>query len=341
MKKISIVVLNYNNEKNTLECLDSLSKLNYPRFQVIVVENGSETESVRCLRKHINSMKKKILIKLVRLENNVGFTGGSNKGVEIADTDLVALLNNDTTFDRNYLLEMVKVIESGDNIALVGSRIFWNHHHYDEMTLGAVSTLTALPVLCYSGRFTFLVSGCSMLLNKKITGLPFDEDYFMYGEDLYVSWLSNFRGYRCVIAPDSKVFHKAHADSNSRFDVGSFHGSKNAIMNVLIFFEAFNRIKIFPLLALQVVFSLIVQAFRGKLVLRLKSYWWVLKNFRKILYTRRRIQSLRVVSDRDLAFGFTCRIPRSYGIFGEFVNFLFWLYCFIVRLHVREVYRVD
>src|SRR5579864_348779 len=98
--KIIIVILNWNGKKDTLECLASLQKVDYPHFQAVVVDNGSKDDSVatiRCAYPHIPI-----------LENgaNLGFAGGNNPGIEWVlrhHAEWILLLNNDTVVDPLFL----------------------------------------------------------------------------------------------------------------------------------------------------------------------------------------------------------------------------------------------
>ena len=93
--KISIVILNWNGLKYTIECLESLKKSTYPNYEVIVVDNGSKGNDADILEE-----KYKGYIKLIRNKENLGFPGGSNIAIKqiIAqgESDYVLLLNNDT-----------------------------------------------------------------------------------------------------------------------------------------------------------------------------------------------------------------------------------------------------
>jgi len=343
MRKVSIVLLNYNNETDTNKCLDSLTKLDYPDFNVIVVNNGSNEESGKRLRQHIRKLRGKIKVKVVELRKNVGFAGGGNTGTKVANTDLVALLNNDTIVDKNYLKEMVKTMESDDSIAIVGSKIKNVNTYGNTETLGSVLSFTGSPVDANSSDqgFTFIVSGCSMLFNRKIVGIPFDPDYMLYAEDTYVSWLTKLRGYNVRIAPNSKLVHRHLGRQTKKRTptLAAFHSEKNVIMNILLFFESSNLIKLIPVLTLNILMTLIITTFKGQAHVRLKSYWWIISNFGKIMSKRRRIQFQRKISDRKLAPFFTCKIQYEIGLMGKIINALLLTYCFVVRLPAREIYR--
>ena len=349
MKPISVVVLNYNTERDTVRCLSSLAKVDYPDFEVVVVENGSDDSSARELSKRISKLKQVIKVKLVRLTRNVGYAGGCNAGVRETRNDHVVLLSNDTTVNRRYLKELVKTFEKEDGrVGIVVPKVINKGYGLDKLAFSGLISITGLPVEFLprmSEPFFSSVNGCSLLFNKRIFNLPFDKDYFIYAEDVYLSWWSLLKGYKCVLAPKAVLTHKSlYFKDRTRTFNGIFHMSKNTSMNVLIFFELVNIFKVLPLLFVQSSLMLLTPLFwrrRCKKAIwwKLRSYWWLVRNFRKIWHKRKHIQSLRRVSDHDLSWGFTCRQPLFKGFFGRFVDSLIFLYCWVVRLPVREVYR--
>lgn len=151
---VSIIILNWKNYKDTIKCLESVYQIDYPYYDVVMVNNGSE-ESLKNIENYFNgnivseseffsyskrSMPLKILeilvknnknlhlnkqLILINNDKNYGFAEGNNIGVGYAlknlKTDYILLLNNDTVVDVNFLKELVKVAESDKNIGSVQS----------------------------------------------------------------------------------------------------------------------------------------------------------------------------------------------------------------------------
>ncbi|MFH1832964.1 MAG: glycosyltransferase family 2 protein [Candidatus Levyibacteriota bacterium] len=140
MKKIAIVILHFNGEKDTLRCLDSIEQLSCEagsRFarQVIVVDNGSDEEfkvpafapstPLRASAGKQNSIKE---VKVIRNERNLGFAGGNNVGIKYAlenGADYVLILNNDTLVDKGLITELLKVADSDEKIGIVAPKIYF------------------------------------------------------------------------------------------------------------------------------------------------------------------------------------------------------------------------
>lgn len=115
---VSIIIVNYNGKHLLSECLSSLSKLEYPksRFEVIVVDNNSDDDSVPFIKTHYKQ------VKLIESHTNGGFTGGNNLGYQHAKGEYIVLLNSDVTVDREWLSALVRAAADKD-VGIVSSRL--------------------------------------------------------------------------------------------------------------------------------------------------------------------------------------------------------------------------
>ena len=122
---VAAIVLNYNGREVTLEALASLTQLNYPNFDLIVVDNGSTDGSYEAIAEAFPDVIQ------VRTEQNLWASGGMNLGLTWAlerDYDYLLLLNNDIETDPEMLAEMVAVCEADSTVGCVGpkSYYFWD-----------------------------------------------------------------------------------------------------------------------------------------------------------------------------------------------------------------------
>lgn len=160
--RVSIVVLNWNGWKDTIECLESLWKINYPFFDIVVVDNHSDDESIKEIREYIVSKlgsglnygqkhyfklkeysETELLMKtseekpdqinftdreivILKSLKNTGFAGGNNLGIVYAlkflDPDYLLLLNNDTLVEKDFLEKMLEMGESYEDIGVIGPK---------------------------------------------------------------------------------------------------------------------------------------------------------------------------------------------------------------------------
>ena len=136
---VTIIILNWNQEKDSLECLNSVSRINYPAFSIVVVDNGSTDGSPDSIEKwsHLNSP-----VKLIRNSKNRGFVAGSNQAMRFALTTLtnyMFLLNNDTIVEPNILTHLVAEAEQDVDIGMVGPKIY---QHGQNLIIDSVGTKT-------------------------------------------------------------------------------------------------------------------------------------------------------------------------------------------------------
>ncbi len=222
--RIAIILVNYKNYKDTLNCIESLKKVNYPNLLVIVVDNNSKDESYEMLLKESDEN-----IKVIESGFNGGFAYGNNCGIRVAleeGAQYVLLLNNDTIVDENFLEPLVNKAESDELIGIVSSRImFYPESHKIWYAGGAVDwkNLRAIhfglkedytDAYAKETRVDF-ASGCCMLIPKKIFSnvgfLP--EEYFMYCEDMDFCIMVTRAGYEIHYVPESVIYHCVSSSS--------------------------------------------------------------------------------------------------------------------------------
>lgn len=213
---VYIVLLNWHGWWDTIACLDSLARLNYPSYHILVVDNGSTDDSVARIR------DARPEVPILETGKNLGFSGGCNVGIRqaiVEGADYVWLLNNDTVADPNALQAMVEVAESASDIGAVGSVLyymdepnkvqawgggwvsFWTGragHHYGPVRNTSLDYLTAASILLRRSAL-------------ETVGLLDQEIFFMYWEDTDLSFRLSKSGWKLTVADQSKVFHKVSA----------------------------------------------------------------------------------------------------------------------------------
>lgn len=148
---ITIVVLNWNGADDTLRCLESLGRLKGDRPNILVVDNGSEDDSVQRIREAINGLSqkgvvvlellegelpeetvfegRKVILGLIKGTRNLGFGGGVNLGLRVAlrDSRMTAawILNNDTVVDQGALKALRSTLDKEPNSGIIGSTLLY------------------------------------------------------------------------------------------------------------------------------------------------------------------------------------------------------------------------
>ena len=243
-KKVFIILLNWNNWQETKECLESLEKLDYVNAEVVIVDNGSTNGDIAKIREFCLIPKPYALNPIFNAEN-LGFSGGNNVGIKYAlehGADYVMLLNNDAVAAPDFLTHLMQAAESDARFGILGSRIYkygTEEIAFDGgkvnkwLTKGVHMNPTGSdPVGLDGAKEVDYITGAAMLVKREVierVGLM-REEYFLYYED--VDWCLRVRkaGYKCVLAPTSKVWHKVSATNREGSSSYIYYHTRNALM---------------------------------------------------------------------------------------------------------------
>ncbi len=212
---VYIIILNWNGINDTLECLESVFKLKYENFKVVVIDNASTDNSVATIRKCYPN------VILIENKENLGYTGGNNIGIQYAiknNADYIWLLNNDTIVEKSSLIELVKIGEANSDIGLLNPIIY----HYNEPTKIQVPKRyinwenfsfiekKIVKTTNIEVNNNLILNGAALLIRKEVIKKigHLREEYFAYWEDTEYSIRALKAGYLCAIVPSSKVYHK-------------------------------------------------------------------------------------------------------------------------------------
>ena len=214
MKRLDIIILNFNGGKDILSCLSSLQLIKVPRgwrVRLLVIDNGSTDGSVRKIQK-LKIKKQKL--KIIKNHKNLGFAAGINVGIRRAinqDADVVLLLNQDTTVAKNFLKPLmenqaditapvIKFKRAGEWVYDLGGKV--------NLSLGRTHHLESDKIEDL-GKVDY-VSGCAMLIKRPVfekIGL-LDKRFFLYFEDVDFCLRAKKAGFKIAVEPKSVVLHK-------------------------------------------------------------------------------------------------------------------------------------
>ena len=310
-------MVNYNGikcvgEKDLISAVKSFLETDYPSFEFIFVDNNSDDGSVD-LVKTIFQKYPQVQSKIIKNSKNIGFAGGCNKGIIESGGDYICLVNNDDmAMNRNWLRELVKIIESSENIgAVFAKKMKWNNP-LDVDARGMTINPAGIP--CKSNiedKITpRLIWQTPVLFRKnlieKIGGKFFDDDYIILHDDTDSSLRIWLAGYKILYVPNSTVLHKRSATMKSLpVEFVCFHGRKNIIQTIIKNYQFKNLVKWLPItLSIYLIaipyYLLINRPDQARATT--KALGWIVKNLRTILKKRKYVQEqIRKVSD-DIIF---------------------------------------
>lgn len=241
---VSIVLLNYNSYKDTLECIKSLSSITYSNYKIIIVDNNSSDNSELKIKEYIKGNDR---IHFIQSGKNLGFSWGNNVGIKYAleqGCKYICLLNNDTVVEPNFLEHLVRSMEQDDSIGIsTGKIMYFNNKNIIWSAGGFIDYKKALG--CHYGincedNDTFnkeksieFATGCLQLISKKViedVGL-YDEKYFLYMEDVDYCHRVKQSGYKIKYVPKSKIYHKVSASTGgSESPITIYYCTRNRLM---------------------------------------------------------------------------------------------------------------
>lgn len=236
MRKLVVVIPNYNGAKFVRNCMDSLLVENVP---VIVVDNASTDGSDQIMAEYARQYPE--LVTLVTMETNTGFCGAVNEGITHADAEYVILLNNDTVIEQGFCQALLQRMESDERIFSVSSKMI-DLYHPDRMDdagdlyccLGwAFSPAKGRNVTEYDRACkVFAACGGAAIYRTSILQKigTFDENHFAYLEDVDLGYRARLHGYENWFEPKAVVYHAGSGVTGSRHNAFKVSlSSKNSI----------------------------------------------------------------------------------------------------------------
>lgn len=214
------MVLNWNGWQDTLECLNSLEKQDYPNLQVIVVDNGSTDDSVERIRSAFPQ------VTLIETGKNLGYAGGCNVGLREGlkgGAEFLWLLNNDTICPPDTLSKLVRRGLESPEAGMVGTVLFYAHNPSEVQAWGGgrINPHLAISSHFYSpatfGYNTYLTFASVLARRAMLEEVgPLYEGGFMYYEDSDLCLRMQRTRWKIVIAGDTAVLHKEGASSGNK-----------------------------------------------------------------------------------------------------------------------------
>ena len=342
-QKVSVQVLNWNGKKFLKGCFDSLLKQDYHPLELIFIDNHSSDSSVEFIERAYKKEIKIRKLKLIKFEKNLGFCEGNSKPYRESSSKYVLILNNDIKIPSRDFISCLVECAKKHNATLVGGveRKFDAKEEKEEKyhTLNVVG-FNANNVI--EGDDVFYVNGSCILVDKEKNGNElFPNEYFAYGEDVYLGWKTRLTGKTAVYTKKAVYIHYGSATSGKRSLFLRRYAEKNRIANLLIFFSPKTLIKIFPLFLFENFIKIVYSLKYPKLLKALFSaFFWDIRHLGFILENRKKIQAERKISDEELIK------LMSYKVFPEHItpsisNFLNKIAKFYCRMFAIKTYDLN
>jgi len=211
--KVSVIVVNWNRRDLLRACLESLNTQTETEFEIIVVDNGSVDNSTGMVERDYPR------VRLIRNRENRGFCAANNQGIQAAQGEFVALLNNDAEAESGWLAALLAALEGRPDCGMAASKILV---YEDPGRIDKVGHLI-YPDGQNRGRGsgeldrgqydrtpeTLWPDGCAAMYRREMLATigGFDEDLFAYADDAELGLRARIAGWGCVYAPNAVVRH--------------------------------------------------------------------------------------------------------------------------------------
>ncbi len=234
MAKLTISIINYNSGGYLINCLESLKNIeNELEMEVWVVDNNSSDDSL------IKAQTKFPKWNFIKNSDNLGFGKANNQVIEKTRGEYILFLNPDTEVKKGVLKTLVNFMDSNENTGAVTCKVLLDNNHLDWAThRGFPAPLASLLYFLGSDKLYHLsdrnldeihevdaISGAFFLTRKKVLDKVggFDEEYFMYAEDIDLCFRIKRAGYKIIYYPQVSIIHhkgissglKKHSQQNS------------------------------------------------------------------------------------------------------------------------------
>ncbi len=231
----SIVIPNYNGERFLPTCLNALRAQDYPadRFEVIVVDDASRDGSLDLLKREFPE------VRVVALQRNRGLAAACNAGATVARGDALVMLNNDTEASPGWLSALMSTLIAHPEVGAVASKMLLFDRRDILHSAGDMYGRDGIPRNRGvwerdEGQYDEdrrVFGGCGGAVAYRRDAWEeaggFDEQFFMYLEDVDLAWRLRLLGWEALFAPEARVYH--HLSATGGGPLASYYTGRNTL----------------------------------------------------------------------------------------------------------------
>ena len=274
---IPIIIVNWKGVHDTLECMNSVFNLTHPFYKIYLVDNYSNDGSVEILKKKFQSNPK---VELIFNNKNLGFTKANNEVFRLILKDepvpnFIALLNNDTIVEPNWLSSLIEVAEE-HNAAIVASKMidYYDRRKIDNAGHLMLNTGEILPIAHGKpvSQYNNIVdnvgacAGACLYSSEMLQDIGLFDEYFTTGyEDAELGVRAMIAGYKSVYDPRAIVYHKMGSSIKKVFNYEyALSIQKKILYTYLKLIPTANLLMNLPFIILRYSIILLVQLLLGR-----------------------------------------------------------------------------
>jgi len=303
---ISVIITNKNAFKWLDKCLASLESQTYRNFEVLFVDNLSTDGSTEYVEKSFP------WVQVIRNKIDLGFAGANNIGVKRAKGVYVFLMNTDAFLETDTLSKLASVLINNPEYHLMQL----DEKKYDKSDLPDRYLIFSMDIFGYpvgtNGKGPiFYADGAALVATRKLFMQlnGFDEDFYMYLEDMDLSWRARIAGEKVYFLKNIYVYHSTGGTSVPTIMKGSsytttssrrFHAQKNNLRSIIKNYSLANILWALPISLLLASAEGFLYLWKGNLagfIALHKAIWWNIVHLSETLKERAYVQRLRRIHD--------------------------------------------
>lgn len=286
--KVSVIFPNYNGGKEPIDCIKSITKLNYPknRLEVIVVDNGSNDGSCEEIE---NKFPK---VRLIKNKVNVGFAKAVNQAIKASSGNFIFITNDDVTFEKNSLKNLVSYSLKNPKVGVLGGIMYKKNPPKKISTAGNKMNLFTGNVFSYPNpqktKSPDWIPGCGMLVRKAVVKkIGLLDELFTYSfEDYDFCLRTKTAGYDVIYFPKAIFWHRVSTTANKNRKLTHYQWYQSKLRFALKNLPILNIVSIFIFQTTIIPFEAILKR-DHRILPYLNALAWNLKNLKKTLKVRR------------------------------------------------------
>ncbi len=320
-ERVSVTIVTYNSGRFIKRCLESVLAQRYSNKEVIVVDNASNDGTVDILEQFEDRCK------IVYNDENIGFAAAQNQAIGLSDGDWVLTLNPDVLLLPNFIQSLTEAGQMDPKIGTVCGKLLTILASFDlpDKPLVDSTGIYFTPMLRHLDRGSQEVDNGHYLNYEYVFGATaaaalyrrqmiddiafgdefFDPDFFVYREDADVAWRAQLLGWRCIYTPHARGYHVRNVLPGNRRALPpeiNMHSVKNRfLMRIKNMTGPLYRRNWFSITWRDVV---VLTCCLVREQSSLKAFWYVGKNWRRVMSKRQEIMARKRVDDEYIASWF-------------------------------------
>jgi GT2 family glycosyltransferase len=320
--RVSVTIVTFNSGRFIKRCLESVLAQRYPNTEIIVIDNASTDGTVDILEQFVDRCQ------VIYNDENVGFAAAQNQAISISRGEWVLTLNPDVLLLPNFIQALADAGQIDPKIGTVCGKLLTIRASFDlpDKPLVDSTGIYFTPMLRHLDRGSQEIDNGHYLNHEFVFGATaaaalyrrgmiddislgeefFDPDFFVYREDADVAWRAQLLGWRCIYTPHARGYHVRNVLPGNRRalpPVINMHSVKNRFLMRMknITGDVYRR----NFVSITVRDVVVISCCLVREQSSLKAFWYIAKNWKRVMAKRREIMSRKRVDDEYIAHWFS------------------------------------